>query len=73
MNLSNNAINRSQIAKRWRVRLWSGSSGSNPGPVKLDTELPTTRQRCDISLKRAVSPRSTVAAMGSSISSHAYA
>ena len=31
--------------------------GSNLGPVKLSTELPTARHRCDITSKKAVYPR----------------
>ena len=38
--------------------------GSNLGPVKLDTVLPTARHRCDISSKGAVLPGRNDAEMG---------
>ena len=38
--------------------------GSNLGPVKSDTELPTVRHRCDISSKGAVLPGHNDAEMG---------
>ena len=45
------------VVKRERVRLWSGEvCGSNLGPVKLYTVLPTARHRCDISSKEAALP-----------------
>ena len=45
--------------------------GSNLGPVKLDTVLPTARHRCDISLKEAVLPGLNNAEMGPANSLHA--
>ena len=38
--------------------------GSNLGPVKLDTMVPTARHRCDISSKEAVLPGRNNAEMG---------
>ena len=38
--------------------------GSNPGPVRSNTELPTARHRCDISSKGAIWPMRNVAAKG---------
>ena len=38
--------------------------GSNLGPVKSDTVLPTARHRCDISSKEAVLPGRNDAEMG---------
>ena len=34
--------------------------GSNPGPVKSNTELPMARRRCDCFFKRAVLPKCNV-------------
>ena len=47
--------------------------GSNLGPVKSDTVLPTARHRCDISLKGAVLPGRNDAEMGPANSLHASA
>ena len=47
--------------------------GSNLGPVKLDTVLPTARHRCDISSKGAVLPGRNDAEMGPANSLHASA
>ena len=46
-------------------------SGSNLGPVKLDTVFPTAHHRCDISSNGAVLPRRIDAEMGSANSLHA--
>ena len=51
----------------WEVR------GSNLGPVKSDTELPTARHLCDISSKGAVLPGRNDAEMSSANSLHASA
>ena len=45
--------------------------GSNLGPVKSDTVLPTARHRCDISSKGAVLPGRNDAEMGPANSLHA--
>ena len=47
--------------------------GSNLGPVKSDTVLPTARHRCDISSKGAVLPGRNDAEMGPANSLHASA
>ena len=47
--------------------------GSNLGPVKSDTVLPTARHRCDISSKGAVLPGRNDAEMGLTNSLHAPA
>ena len=47
--------------------------GSNLGPVKSDTVLPTARHRCDISSKEAVLPGRNDAEMGPANSLHASA
>ena len=47
--------------------------GSNLGPVKSDTVLPTARHRCDISSKGAVLPGRNDAEMGPANSLHALA
>ena len=47
--------------------------GSNLGPVKSDTALPTARHRCNISLKRAVLPGRNDAEMGPANLLHASA
>ena len=47
--------------------------GSNRGPVKSFTVLPTARHRCDISSKEAVLPGRNDAEMGSANSLHASA
>ena len=47
--------------------------GSNLGPVKSDTMLPTARHRCDISSKEAVLPRRNDAETGPANSLHASA
>ena len=47
--------------------------GSNLGPVKSDTVLPTTRHRCNISSKGAVLPGRNDPEMGSANSLHASA
>ena len=47
--------------------------GSNLGPVKLDTVLPTARHRCDIFSKAAVLPWRNDAEMGPANSLHASA
>ena len=46
---------------------------SNFGPIKSDTVLPTTRQRCKISSKKAVLPGSNDAEMGPAKSLYASA
>ena len=48
-------------------------SGSNLGPVKLDTVLPTARHRCEISSKGAVLPGRNDAEKGPANSLHASA
>ena len=47
--------------------------GSNLGPVKSDTVLPTVRHRCNISSKGAVLPERNDAEMGPAYSLHASA
>ena len=47
--------------------------GSNLGPVKSNTVLPTARHRCDISSKGAVLPGRNDAEMGPANSLHASA
>ena len=47
--------------------------GSNLGPVKSDTVLPTARHRCDISSNGAVLPGRNDAEMGPANSLHASA
>ena len=47
--------------------------GSNLGPVKSDTKLPTARHRCDISSNGAVLPGRNDAEMGPANSLHASA
>ena len=47
--------------------------GSNLGPVKSDTVLPTARHRCDISWNGAVLPGRNDAEMGPANSLHASA
>ena len=47
--------------------------GSNPGPVKSDTVLPTTRHHYDISSKKAVLPWLNDVEMGPANSLHASA
>ena len=47
--------------------------GSNLGPVKSDTVLPTARHRCDISSNEAVLPGRNDAEMGPANSLHASA
>ena len=47
--------------------------GSNLGPVKSDTVLPTARHRCDISSKEAVLSGRNDAEMGPANSLHASA
>ena len=47
--------------------------GSNLGPIKSDTVLPTARHRCDISSKGAVLPGRNDAEMGPANSLHASA
>ena len=47
--------------------------GSNLGPVKSDTVLPTARHRCDISSKEAVLPGRNDAEMGPATSLHVSA
>ena len=47
--------------------------GSNIGPVKSDTVLPTARHRCNISSKEAVLPWRNDAEMGPFNSLHALA
>ena len=54
-------------SQEWEV--W----GSNLGPVKSDTVLPTARYRCDISSKGAVLPGYNEAEMGPANSLHASA
>ena len=44
--------------------------GSNLGPVKSDTVLPTARHRCDISSNEAVLPGCNDAEMGPTNSLH---
>ena len=51
----------------WEIR------GSNLGPVKSDTVLPTARHRCDISSKEAVFPGCNDAETGPANSLHASA
>ena len=46
---------------------------SNLGPVKSDTVFPMARHRCDISLKKVVSPGRNNAEMGPANSLHASA
>ena len=50
-----------------------GGRGSNLGPVKSDTVLPTARHRCNISSKGAVLPGRNDAEMGPANSLHASA
>ena len=57
------AITRSSLERE----VW----GSNLGPVKLDTVLPTARHRCDIFSKRAVLSGCNDAEMGLANSLHA--
>ena len=47
--------------------------GSNLGPVKSNTMLPTARHRCDISSKGAVLPGRNDAETGPANSLHAWA
>ena len=47
--------------------------GSNLGPIKSDSVLPTARHRCDISSKDAVLPRRNDAEIGPANSLHASA
>ena len=47
--------------------------GSNLGPVKLDTVLPTAGHRGNISLNKAMLPRRNNAEMGPANSLHALA
>ena len=47
--------------------------GSNLGPIKSDTVLPTTHRHCDISLKGAVLPGCNDMEMGTANSLHASA
>ena len=59
------ALTRSSL--EWEVR------GSNFGPVKSNTVLPTARHRCDIFSKGAVEPGRKNAEMGPANSLHASA
>ena len=59
------AVTRSSLERQ----VW----GSNLGPVKSNTVLPTARHRCDISSKGAVLPWRNDAEMGSANSLHASA
>ena len=59
------AVTRSSLEREVR--------GSNLGPVKSDTVLPTARHRCNISSKGAVLPGRNDAAMGPANSLHASA
>ena len=59
------AVTRSSLKREVR--------GSNLGPVKSDTVLPTARHRCDISSKGAVLPGRNDAEMGPANSLHASA
>ena len=59
------AVTRSSLEREVR--------GSNLGPVKSDTVLPTARHRCNISSKGAVLPGRNDAEMGPANSLHASA
>ena len=59
------AVTRSSLEREVR--------GSNLGPVKSDTVLPTARHRCSISSKGAVLPGRNDAEMGPANSLHASA
>ena len=64
-NLHDRAVTRSSLEREVR--------GSNLGPVKSDTMLPTARHRCNISSKGAVLPGRNDAEMGPANSLHASA
>ena len=68
-NFSYRPVGRAVTRSSLEREVW----GSNLGPIKLGTVLPTARHRCDISSKEAVLPGRNDAEMGPANSLHASA